>query len=130
MRQAESTSTDCPPVYGRANQTACTQRRKAPPLLRGHSVHNGRTAKSKRNLRPKPQSSAAGGLQERNTQNQPEGPPVRYSSLFSLLGPQFDSRLLFSLLVFLLPLPVHIKFLLLAPELRRGFPLEIVPVDR
>ena len=38
------------------------------------------------------QSSAAGGLQERSTQNQPEGPPVRCSSWFSVLGRQFDSR--------------------------------------
>src|SRR5437588_47296 len=76
------------------------------------------------------QSSAAGGLQERNPQNQPEGSPVRFSSLFGLLGPQFDSRPLFSLLVFLLPRPVDIPFLLLAPEFRRAFPLELVPVDR
>src|SRR5207245_10908450 len=41
-----------------------------------------------------------------------------------------DSRPLFSLLVFLLPLPVDIPFLLLASEFRRAFPLELVPVNR
>src|SRR5438477_2989841 len=76
------------------------------------------------------QSSAADGLQERNTQNQPEGPPVRCSSLFGLLGPRFDSRPLFSLLVLLLPLPLDVELPLLAPEFRRAFPLELVPVNR
>src|SRR5262249_56598453 len=32
--------------------------------------------------------------------------------------------------VLLLPLPVDIPFLLLAPEFRRAFPLELVPVER
>src|SRR5262249_33086354 len=79
-----------------------------------------------------------------NAQAQPPGPPegtltsgeagvaapVGCSSLFGLLDPPFDSRPLFSLLVLLLPLPVDIIFLLLAPEFRRAFPLQLVPVNR
>src|SRR5437773_2388600 len=79
---------------------------------------------------PSAKAQPAGGLQERNTQNQPEGPPFRCSRLFGLLGPPFDGRPLFSLLVFLLPLPADVEFLLLAPEFRRAFPRELVPVER
>src|SRR5436305_2996323 len=34
------------------------------------------------------------------------------------------------LLVLLLPLPLDVELLLLAPEFRRALPLELVPVDR
>src|SRR5262245_32198751 len=34
------------------------------------------------------------------------------------------------LLALLLPLPLDVELLLLAPEVRRGFPFELVPVDR
>ena len=34
------------------------------------------------------------------------------------------------LLVLLLPLPLDVELLLLAPEFRRAFPLELVPVNR
>src|SRR5262245_33280991 len=46
----------------------------------------------------------------------------------ALFVPRLHSRPLFSLLVLLLPLPVDIKFLLLAPEIRRAFPLDLIPV--
>jgi hypothetical protein len=68
---------------------------------------------------PNVRQAAVGGLREGNVQNELERPPVRSSQ-----------PLFFSLLVFLLPLPADIKFLLLAPEYRRAFPLELVPVNR
>ena len=45
----------------------------------------------------------------------------------SAVGTLKTARLL---LIVLLPLPLDIQFLLLAPEFRRAFPLELVPVNR
>src|SRR6516162_8199982 len=42
----------------------------------------------------------------------------------------FDSRPLFSLLALLVPLPLDVELLPIAPEFRRAFPLELVPFNR
>src|SRR6516225_3741345 len=44
--------------------------------------------------------------------------------------PTWSSLRLFSLLALLLTLPLDVELLLFAPEVRRGFPFELVPVDR
>src|SRR5947208_11352526 len=58
-------------------------------------------------------------------------PALRWSSMSRMrpLGRTTQSWR-FSLLVLLLPLPLDIKFPLLAPYFRRAFPLELVPVNR
>jgi len=58
-----------------------------------------------------------------------ERPSVRCSSLFGLLGLNSTPDP-FLPTVFFPPLPLDVELLLLAPEFRRAFPLELVPVNR
>jgi hypothetical protein len=86
-------------------------------------------------LMPFVDQTDARGLQEVEIDGRVRG-SERWAVLHKSLGtrlvqpPSEPSRLRDHYLILLLPLPRDIPFLLLAPELRRALPLELVPVNR
>src|SRR5262249_43150253 len=94
-------------------------------------TRSGLSPKRERLHRAPKMFPASRNLKRPNVQAQPPGPPegALTSGEAGVVAP-VGCCSLFGLLVLLLPLPVDIIFLLLAPEFRRAFPLELVPVNR